>query len=212
MKIQIPNFILMLVASSLVGANLQALHTIPLQKEKQSVCTIAQNNIIIKEVPTIIQPSATGVSVTHLRDIIMHTMQYMQVPNVGDWRRLLMITALQETHGGKWLRQIRGPANGLMQVEPETERVALRWLARHDPQKYALLRKLRVPARLGAHEMQYNHAYCIAVAYAVYRMRHVNPSGCSVERLARLYKQHYNTARGKATVTGVLERVKGVIL
>jgi hypothetical protein len=109
---------------------------------------------------------------------------------------------------GALLHQVRGPAKGIVQIEPSTEKEVLQWLKVKKPELYEKVRKLRVPARLHLHEAEYNNAYAVALCYGVYLMRKVNPHKKDAKQLAQVYKRYYNTVLGKATVPGVLAKLE----
>lgn len=157
-----------------------------------------------------VDPKPMGIHIPHLKRTISATLEHLQVPKKQrtGWERLMLLTIVQESSAGAYTRQVRGPARGIVQVEPATEREALDWAKRRQPALYERVKALRVPARLDIHEAEYNAAYAIGVAYVVYVMRHVDPSGKNVEELAHIYKAKYNTVKGKATVPGVLRRLK----
>ena len=153
------------------------------------------------------QGSTPGMKQSHLKDIISSVLVYLDEKHVKDWTRLLCLTVATESDMGRLSKQVKGPARGITQVEPATEKETLKWLAKHHPKLHEKVHKLRIPAKLKIHEAECNVAYSIALAYSVYRMRKVNPKGQSTESLAKLYKKHYNTYKGKATVKGVLAKL-----
>ena len=151
--------------------------------------------------------SVPGISQVHLKRVITSTLQYLGIPKISDWERLILLTIATESDMGRYLKQVKGPARGLVQVEPATERETLDWLKSKRPALYEKVKKLRIPARLATHEAEYNLSYSVALCYGVYLMRKVDPSGKSSEELAKLYKIHYNTVKGKATIPGVLAKL-----
>jgi len=151
--------------------------------------------------------SSTGIRQSHLKGIIISVLTHLGEKNTRDWTRLLCLTIATESNNGHFTKQLRGPARGITQVEPTTEKEVLVWLSKHHPKTFEALRKLRVPAKVGIHEAEYNMAYSIGLCYGVYRMRKVNPSKKSTKELATLYKKYYNTYKGKATVEGVMTKL-----
>ena len=149
----------------------------------------------------------TGIKQTHLKGIITSVLAYLGEKNIKDWTRLLCLTIATESNMGQLTKQIGGPARGITQVEPSTEKEALAWLSKRHPKTYEALSRLRVPAKVGIHEAEYNMAYSIGLAYAVYRMKKADPTKKSAKELAKLYKKHYNTYKGKATIDGVMTKV-----
>ena len=167
-----------------------------------------ENKVLNKQVHNLRSREITpkGILQSHLNRMIVSTLRYLGEKNVKDWQRLILLTIVTESNMGCFTKQVRGPARGIVQIEPATERETLDWLKVHKPQLYKKIKDLRVPARLGIHECEYNNAYSIAMCYAVYLWRNVSPKG-DTTALATLYKKHYNTFRGKATVPGVLAKL-----
>lgn len=152
-------------------------------------------------------PQPTGMDQRHLRGIIRATLEYVGVQDTHDWERLLLLTVVTESNLGTWTRQLRGPARGIVQIEPRTERCVLDWMKTCRPELYAKVKSLRVPARLNIHEAEYNTSYALALCYGVYIMRKAQPKGKPPIALAQIYKDKYNTKAGKATVAGVMGKL-----
>jgi len=180
-----------------------------LQAEQELNHARAQNKKLTARVESLrrMEPTTTGMYQKHLRGIIRATLQHMGCKQVADWERLLLLTVAAESNMGTWTRQLHGPARGIVQVEPKTERCVLNWLQKNRPDLYARIKILRVPAKLAIHEAEYNTSYALAVCYGVYVMRKVDPKGKDATSLAGIYKAKYNTAKGKATVEGVLAKL-----
>jgi len=180
-----------------------------LQAENKLEQSKAQNKELTERVESLrrMEPTPTGVSQKHLRGIIRATLQHMGCKQTADWERLLLLTVAVESNMGTWTRQLRGPARGIVQVEPATERDVLRWMQKHKPDLYARIKALRVPARLSIHEAEYNTSYALAICYGVYVMRKADPHKKSTRELAAIYKRLFNTMAGKATVGGVLAKL-----
>lgn len=186
-------------------------YELKLQKELAGKKSLAlqQQQAQLQAVITRLRAGKTnpGMYQPHLRRIIRASLSWMKAPTIADWERLILLTIVTESDIGRYPRQVRGPARGVVQIEPETERVVLRWLKAKRPELYRRIKNLRVPANLGIHEAEYNTGYAIALCYGVYLMRGVDPHGKNVTMLATLYKKHYNTMAGKATVAGVLTKL-----
>ena len=174
---------------------------------KQQLDDCQKENTDLKKALKEAQGNTPGINQSHLRGIINSTLAYLGEKNIKDWSKLVCLTIATESNMGKYTKQLKGPAKGITQVEPTTEKYALKWLAKHDKKMFSLLKTLRVPANVGIHEAEYNLAYSIGLAYSVYRMKGVNPVGKSTEDLAKLYKKYYNTSKGKATVDNVLTKL-----
>lgn len=148
-----------------------------------------------------------GIHRRHFQAVVQAVLVHLGIPSNerADWTRLLMLTVATESDGGRFLRQLKGPARGVMQAEPASERHALDWLKARKPAVYERVRSLRNKAKLtGVSEIEYNLAYAIAVAYGEYVCKGASPVGLALPALARLYKRHYNTPLGKATINGAM--------
>ena len=174
-------------------------HTLALQTQKELRAEIALLQAR--------DPQPTGMDQRHLRGIIRATLEYCGADDAKDWERLLLLTVATESDMGTWTRQLRGPARGIVQIEPRTERCVLDWMQRHKPELYAKVKSLRVPAKLAVHEAEYNSSYALAICYGVYLMRKAQPKGKPPIGLAQIYKDKYNTKAGKATVAGVMDKI-----
>lgn len=138
----------------------------------------------------------------HLRDLIVAPVLH----HLGMWslaaEQLLLGTAAQESKL-RYLRQLGGgPALGLWQIEPATERdIWNNYLAfRQDLE--ARIRDLQSPFQ----GLAVNLPYGCAMARLVYRRSPLPlPPAGDVAGLAQLWKQVYNTPRGKGTVAEFIE-------
>ena len=115
---------------------------------------------------------------------------------------LLMLTAAQESHLGFYIKQVgSGPAKGIFQMEPSTEKDIWDNYLRYKPE----LAK-RVGAMLGEADWEHlqltgNLLYQIAMARVhYYRRPEALPSRENIDAMARYWKKHYNTHLGKGTV------------
>jgi hypothetical protein len=110
---------------------------------------------------------------------------------------LLMGTAAQESHLGKYIAQINGPAKGIFQMEPATEKDLWEYLVRKD------LNHLigTVSGVFGPNplHLEGNLVYQIIIARIFYRrVKEAIPDGLVLQ--AKYYKKYWNTELGKATI------------
>ena len=115
---------------------------------------------------------------------------------------LLMLTAAQESHLGYYIKQVgNGPAKGIFQMEPSTEKDIWRNFLKYKPD----LAK-RVGTLLGEADWEHlqltgNLLYQIAMARLhYYRRPEALPDRADIVAMARYWKAHYNTRLGKGTV------------
>lgn len=109
---------------------------------------------------------------------------------------LLLLTALAES-GLRKLKQVKGPALGVYQIEPSTHKDLWdNWLVQD---KYSDARKLI--QRSCDDALIYNLRYATQIARCkYYRKPGAIPNARDVPGFAAYWKRHYNTASGAGTV------------
>ena len=117
-------------------------------------------------------------------------------------KTLLLMTAAHESHLGKYIKQVKGPALGIFQMEPATHEdhwayiTPRAWL-------YDALCAMNLECDTDASALEYNLKYAIVMARVhYYRKPEALPSSLSkdyIQQLAEYAKKHYNTEEGKAT-------------
>lgn len=117
-------------------------------------------------------------------------------------QQLLLGTAIVESDGLRALRQYgNGPARGLWQMEPNTLADHRLWLLKH-PELAKAVGQLELPALAGTAQLAGNLYYACAMARVHYWRKHEPlPEANDIAGLGRYWKEHYNTAAGKGTVT-----------
>lgn len=123
---------------------------------------------------------------------------------------LLVGTALVESCG-VYLKQIRGPALGIYQMEPQThEHLWATVLHRRPGLRRRVIRTL-VPGLPRLEQLAWNHAYATAMA-RVYLLAIQDPLPASgdIQALARYWKQHWNTPAGRGRVEEFVERYQSI--
>jgi len=147
---------------------------------------------------------------SQLRELIQDVLVYLNpdVPYTADAVELLMLTAAQESKMGTYLKQIKGPAMGIFQMEPATEQDIWNNFLRHNSaleKKMQRFRSYTFSTSTNGDQllqpMHYNLAYQIAMARVHYwRKVEQLPSLKNVLAMATYWKNHYNTSLGKGTV------------
>lgn len=116
---------------------------------------------------------------------------------------LLLGTAAQESHMGKYIKQISGgPAVGIYQMEPAThDDIHTNYLSYRPGLEDKVFEFLgNAPSTLAQHLIG-NLFYATAMARLHYlRVKEPLPKADDVEGLAEYWKDHYNTEAGKGTV------------
>ncbi len=113
---------------------------------------------------------------------------------------LLLGTAMQESHLGDFIQQVRGPALGIWQMEPATEKdIWTNFLAFRGPLSASVTRLL-VAGMDRTAQLAGNLYYACAMARVRYlRAPGALPAAGDIDAQAAYYVQNYN-AGGKATV------------
>lgn len=122
---------------------------------------------------------------------------------------LLMLTAAQETHLGRYMRQVRGPAMGAFQIEPATLADVIRNYLAYRPEMSQALRLMGAPGIDAELNMVGNLAFQICVARIIYRrVPEALPDRDDVQAMAEYWKKYWNTELGKGTVEEAIKNYK----
>ena len=118
---------------------------------------------------------------------------------------LLMMTAAVESKMGTYLYQIRGPARGIFQMEPATEKDIWDNYLKYNKRLAELVSGFMFSGKSNLN-LTANIPYQIAMARVHYlRVPHGLPSADDVSALAKYWKDYYNTRLGKGTVEKAIE-------
>lgn len=144
------------------------------------------------------------ISVQQLKNrIIIPVLNHLNL-NSPSAVNLLLGTCAQESHLGTYLCQIKGPAKGIYQMEPETEELVIQWLKNNNP---ILLDKVKelVPKFCLGHEdinqLEGNLFYATAMSRILYySISEPLPKENDLLGLASYWKKFYNTPKGRGTI------------
>jgi len=104
---------------------------------------------------------------------------------------LVLGTIAVESAGGRYIRQVRGPAVGISQVEPAT----FEWLKRHYFTRHPIVQTIE------AQDLRWNLKAAIIFCRLRYRIvPRPLPNAHDIHGLAVYWKRSYNTAAGAGTV------------
>lgn len=154
-------------------------------------------------------PTIQGLHPKQVQDGIRDILVYLGAPKkeIPKWVRLLGLTAQVESHLGYYQRQVRGPARGLFQIEPATEKSI--W---NDYLKYRKELQVKVQSlkHKGVGNLQNNIAYTTALVYVLYKWRKTDVNNIkNIDDYWRVYKEKFNTKLGKATYKDFLQKTRG---
>ena len=139
----------------------------------------------------------------HLRTMIMDILTPLDWYS-EDAEELLMMTMAVETHLGEYLTQEGGPAEGIFQMEPDTERDIHENFLQY---REETANKVYSHMSMMGEDLKYNLPYQVILARVHYlRVHKPIPDKGNTEALAEYWKQYWNTEEGKGTVTKAMEK------
>lgn len=126
---------------------------------------------------------------------------------------LLIFTCAVESEGGSYLKQIKGPALGIYQMEPKTY---------NDIWQNYIVYKQSLGMILGHHfdafrmppedRLIYDIRFATAMARIhYYRVSEALPAANNIDGIWDYYKKYYNSSKGAADKEGSLARYKAFI-
>ena len=120
---------------------------------------------------------------------------------------LILGTIAQESTGGRYIRQITGPALGICQMEPTTFKDIVNNYIKYKLDLGRAVMFASGVTALKSEMLEYNLAFSIAMCRIHYlRVPEGLPS--DLEGYARYWKQYYNTVHGKGTVEEFIANYK----
>ncbi|QDP52405.1 MAG: hypothetical protein Unbinned96contig1001_22 [Prokaryotic dsDNA virus sp.] len=137
--------------------------------------------------------------------VVVRALRHLEpeIPYSESAVNLLLMTMAHESKGGTYLKQINGPALGVYQMEPATEKdIWNYYLAYKEDLAYLVEEICPNPKR---EELVYNLAYATAMARIhYYRVQEALPDSDDTIALANYAKKYYNTHLGKAKASDYL--------
>ncbi len=123
---------------------------------------------------------------------------------------LVLGTIAQESRFGHYIEQIKGPAKGICQMEPNTYDDIWNNYLKYKPELKDKVLKLSVTAD-SAEEMVWNLKLAIAMCRVHYlRVKEAIPFG--INEQAKYYKKYYNTHLGAATTQQYIDNYKKYVI
>jgi hypothetical protein len=146
------------------------------------------------------------------REVITQVLKYLdpEIPFSEDAVELLLLTAAVESDFGTYLYQVKGPAQGVFQMEPATTKDIIENFLKY---KKPLMKKCDDMLGPVTGGMVYNLGAQVAMARVHYfRVKSRIPAKNDIAAMADYYKKHYNTYLGKSTVEGTISKYKKYVL
>ncbi len=150
-----------------------------------------------------------GIDPKQLRDMITRTLLNLNLHSEAAVN-LLMGTAAQESHLGSYFRQLnQGPARGIFQMEPATEKDIWENFLEYRPVYAGSVFVVASAGSADVNALEFNLAYQIAMARIHYlRVPEKLPDAEDIEGMARYWKKYYNTFKGAGTEEEFIENYK----
>jgi hypothetical protein len=135
----------------------------------------------------------------------------LEIPYSDVAVELLMLTAAHESLMGTYLRQVKGPARGVFQMEPATEQDIYDNYLAFKPNLAHLVLGFRMQ-QTDIPDLESNLAYQIAMARVhYYRVPEPLPKSSDPVKLAEYWKKYYNTHKGKGKVEDAVKHYKAIL-
>lgn len=156
---------------------------------------------------------STQIPVETLRLHIRSTLQLIALWSPAA-EELLLGTAAQESHLGYYRRQVNGPARGIYQMEPETERSLWIDSIAFRPALAVTINHVCGISQPYPPALEFNLAYQTIMARLRYYLwvKEPIPAADNLRGQAAYWKRNYNTAEGAGTVSEYLSNYRKYVL
>jgi len=145
-----------------------------------------------------------------LRNLIIQTLTAINLYS-DDAVNLIMGTIAQESGFGKYIKQIKGPALGICQIEPNTFNDILNNYLKYKFELKLEIRRFCNIVEFNQDSLVYNLAFSIAMCRIFYlRIPKKLPS--DLEGYAGYWKKYYNTYLGAGTEEEFINNYKKFVL
>lgn len=125
---------------------------------------------------------------------------------------LLLLTSATESNCGEYIRQTNGPAMGIFQNEPDTEKLVWKWALENDTYLFKKLMSSCTGKIFGGSDLAGNLRYQILLSRINYwawpqSLPDVKtpPDDDGIRKLAEYWKKYWNTEKGKGTIPKAIE-------
>lgn len=134
-----------------------------------------------------------------LFDLICETLEYCKMTVSSNVVQLILGTICQESACGEYLKQIKGPACGICQIEPNTAKDIINNYILKRANLFTSYSRLYNKNLTLEQNLCYNLMFSIFMCRVFY-LRFVEKIPDTLEGQARYWKKYYNTSKGKGTV------------
>lgn len=141
-----------------------------------------------------------------LEEAIYDVLDFCILPYSTKVVNMIIETACVESCCGKYIKQIKGPACGIFQMEPKTARDIYTNYIVYRPEYKHYYDKLYNNYLSLEQNLMYNLAFQIFMCRIFY-LRIKDPIPDTKDKRAEYWKQYYNTKLGKGSVSDYLAKV-----
>lgn len=138
-------------------------------------------------------------NIKQLRDLIFDTLEYCHMTVSDSIVNLLVGTICQESACGQYLKQVKGPACGICQMEPKTAKDIIDNYISKRAELFGNYTKLYNKNLTLEQNLCYNMMFSVFMCRVFY-LRFKENIPHDLEGQARYWKKYYNTSLGKGTV------------
>lgn len=141
------------------------------------------------------------INVPQLRELIIRPCLEKLKKWSPDAEELLILTCAQESRGGTYVKQMKGPALCIYQMEPNThDDIWKSYLPNHTNLSYTILDHLQYSRIPTADTLMFNIGYATMMARVHYlRVEEPIPSAKDIPALAAYWNTYYNCNPNKGT-------------
>lgn len=141
-----------------------------------------------------------------LRSVILDTLEFCGMIATSNVVNMIIETACVESNCGEYIKQLKGPACSIFQIEPRTANDLIT--------NFITKNKLRLDnfAKLYNGNLTLEQNLCTNLMFAIFMcrcfyLRIKEPIPSTVELRAKYWKKYYNTEKGKGTVEKYIKAV-----
>lgn len=144
------------------------------------------------------------------KEVVIPSLASINYDGVGE-REAVIATIAQESLGGTYLVQLKGPAKGIIQMEPNTYNdIWNKFILKNRTLELSIYESLNKDSQPDFEELVYNLRLNVIMCILHYA-RYVNKFPKDLENIWELYKLRYNTPQGKAVKDDFIRNYRNFI-
>jgi len=152
----------------------------------------------------------SGINKIQLKHLIECTLKELGFYSINAFK-LINGTIAHESQYARYIKQVRGPALGIVQMEPPTHDDIVESYLHFKPELAMKVLEITGSNGFNSSQLEYNLKYAIAFCRLHY-LRVPYPIPSDIMDIAKYWKEHYNTYKGKGTVEQFINHYKKYVL